>query len=630
MADRYRVGAGGNWNDTNYWSATDGGSTGASVPTSSDNVFVNANASGTITVNVTANTLDLDFTGFAGSLNGTSSINVYGNLDLASGMTLNASSTWTMKATSGTKTIRCNDKTVTNFYMDGVGGTFQLLDKLSVFVEFRLSNGTFDPNSQTVEFVSTNTSKSIWGSPTFYNLTALGGTSKTHELVLDGNITVTNTLTITGNSSVNRLWVRSTTTGIARTITCNGTNAITNADFQDITGTGSASWDLSAITGGSGNCGGNSGITFSTPVTTTCSEGTTWSTATWSSRVPLPQDTANFSGSSRTITQDMPRIGSVDFTGSSGLTWTTSTTASVYGSINLTNLDTLTASTNTYTLRGRGSYTITSAGKAWDKSFVIDAPSGTYTLQDALIMSVSGSLRSLNLTKGTLDLNDQNLTCSSFASSQSNTRGLSLGSGTIELLDSGTVWNMATTTNLTFNGETATIKLTNNSTSSKTFSGGGKTYSTLWNATQGTGQLTIAGSNTFNDLKIDAGRTVNFTAGTTQTITDMSGDGTDGNLVTIQSTSAGSAFTLSKASGTLTVDYYSIKDSTATGGATFNATNSTNVSGNTGWNFVSPGTDVTITCDIGTATGEGVTCTVVITVPIETRPINTIRLGLRL
>ena len=31
----------------------------------------------------------------------------------------------------------------------------------------------------------------------------------------------------------------------------------------------------------------------------------------------------------------------------------------------------------------------------------------------------------------------------------------------------------------------------------------------------------------------------------------------------------------------------SIKDSTATGGATFNASNSTNVSGNTGWNFLS-------------------------------------------
>ena len=49
--------------------------------------------------------------------------------------------------------------------------------------------------------------------------------------------------------------------------------------------------------------------------------------------------------------------------------------------------------------------------------------------------------------------------------------------------------------------------------------------------------------------------------------------------------------TLSKASGTVNVDYLSISYSVATGGATWNpGTNSINVSANTGWTFTaSPG-----------------------------------------
>jgi hypothetical protein len=78
----------------------------------------------------------------------------------------------------------------------------------------------------------------------------------------------------------------------------------------------------------------------------------------------------------------MPRIGSVDFTGSSNKTWTTSTACSVFGSINLTNLTTLTASTQTYTFEDRGSNTLTSAGKVWAKTFGINTIAGTLTITD--------------------------------------------------------------------------------------------------------------------------------------------------------------------------------------------------------------------------------------------------------
>lgn len=91
---------------------------------------------------------------------------------------------------------------------------------------------------------------------------------------------------------------------------------------------------------------------FTTAATCNWSAGSTWSTATWSNHsIPLPQDTATFTTAGTvTITQDMPRIGSVDFSTVSGAkTWTTSTAASVFGSIDLTNLHTLTASTQIYT-----------------------------------------------------------------------------------------------------------------------------------------------------------------------------------------------------------------------------------------------------------------------------------------
>jgi hypothetical protein len=123
----------------------------------------------------------------------------------------------------------------------------------------------------------------------------------------------------------------------------------------------------------------------------------------------------------------------------------------------------------------------------------------------------------------------------------------------------------------------------------KTFDGGGSTFNcTLSN--DGAGRLTIAGSNTITTIANSVQPTsFSFTSGTTQTITNWTVSGTAGNLVTIISSTAGTAATLSKASGTVSSDYLSLKDSTATGGATWYAgANSTNVSGNSGWIFTGP------------------------------------------
>jgi hypothetical protein len=141
----------------------------------------------------------------------------------------------------------------------------------------------------------------------------------------------------------------------------------------------------------------------------------------------------------------------------------------------------------------------------------------------------------------------------------------------------------------------------------KTFVGGGSTFNcTVSNG--GSGLLTISGNNTIDTVTTASGSvaitgsntittisntaqpvTFTFTISTTQTITNWNVNGTAGNLVTIVSSVAGTAASLSKSSGTVSADYLSIKDSTATGGAAWYAgANSVNVSGNSGWIFTAP------------------------------------------
>jgi hypothetical protein len=124
------------------------------------------------------------------------------------------------------------------------------------------------------------------------------------------------------------------------------------------------------------------------------------------------------------------------------------------------------------------------------------------------------------------------------------------------------------------------------SATAKSFVGNGNSYATLNQG--GAGTLTVTGSSTFQNITNSVQpATVLFTAGTTNTFTnDFDLNGTSGNLITINSVTAASTFTLSKASGTIDVSFCSIKDSIATGGAAWYAgSTSTNGGNNTGWLF---------------------------------------------
>lgn len=207
----------------------------------------------------------------------------------------------------------------------------------------------------------------------------------------------------------------------------------------------------------------------------------------------------------------------------------------------------------------------------------------TVTLATALYVSSV-----LTLTEGTFNAANFNVTTERFSSSNSNTRTLNMGSGLWIVNGSGAapaVWNTLISTNLTLNPSTSTISLSNSS--AKTFVGGGLTYYNL--RLSGVGALTISGSNTFNDITNTVQpSTVTFTAGSTQTVSNFSLAGTAGNLITINSDTPGSRFTLSKSSGTVNAQYLAIQDSNATGGAIWNSlltSGNVNNGNNAGWIF---------------------------------------------
>lgn len=225
---------------------------------------------------------------------------------------------------------------------------------------------------------------------------------------------------------------------------------------------------------------------------------------------------------------------------------------------------------------------ITTAGKSLN-AMTIFATGGSLILQDAL--TVAGRIF---LSIGTFNTNGQTVSCSYFTSTNSSVRTLTLGATTFTCTGSTSniAWDFTTATNLTFNANTSTIVC---SGAGITFAGGGKTYNNV--SLTGTGVATITGANTFATLTRSNAAAVTLTlpASTITTVTSLVVNGTAGNLVSIISSSAGTAATLSKSSGVVSVSYGSIKDSTATGGAIFRAINSTNVSGNTGWIFFSHG-----------------------------------------
>ena len=180
---------------------------------------------------------------------------------------------------------------------------------------------------------------------------------------------------------------------------------------------------------------------------------------------------------------------------------------------------------------------------------------------------------------GIIDSNNHNITTDRFVQSSGT---LNMGSGIWKLNGTGTVWSAAGTVN----SNTSTVKISNNSTTQKTFAGGSKIYNNLLIEGSVNCTYNFTGSNTFNDFT--STKTVSysllFTAGTTTTVTTFGVNGSAGNLVTLSSITAANHTLTKSGGGTITCDYMFISRSTATPALTWYATNSIDGGNNSGWN----------------------------------------------
>ena len=228
-----------------------------------------------------------------------------------------------------------------------------------------------------------------------------------------------------------------------------------------------------------------------------------------------------------------------------------------------------------------GTQVITSNGVGINTPVTVNCPGATVQLADAFNMAQVSY--SWTLTDGSFNANNFNVTAGLVRAGAAFDT-LTLGSGTWSITGSGpTAFSINAAVTVVCG--TSTVLMT--SATAKTFVGAGKTYYNLSNG--GAGALTITGANTYNDLQNTVTpATFTLPASTTTTVSALSLQGTSGNLVTLNSSTPATRATLSKASGTVDVSYLSIKDSAATGGATFLAVpdnGNIDAGNNTGWKF---------------------------------------------
>jgi hypothetical protein len=325
--NKYWVGGTGNWSQTSHWSATSNGTGGSSIPTASDIVYFDMNSSTgsyTVTQDVTNTESSTIYwskppTG-APTFAGSSTLKVYGSWYGVSGMAytyvgsltfmdtgLNINLDFVGSTLAGgvTASGTGNISLLNNFVLSG--GTFNL-GSCAVFKTngYNFSANNFNPSSVgllnitnsvitiggtgTINPTSidatgsliklTGSGKTFTSSRTLNNLlftggssTIFSGTASINNLTISlpastdyfqfiNTVTIRDTLNLTGVSSNNRQFISSATAGTP--VTLNVNNIVgQSTDFMDINF--NESKDLSAFTGGSGDCGGNGNITFSTP-----------------------------------------------------------------------------------------------------------------------------------------------------------------------------------------------------------------------------------------------------------------------------------------------------------------------------------------------------------------------------
>jgi hypothetical protein len=273
MASRFWVGGTGTWDSssTTHWSATSGGSSGASVPTSTDDVTFDASSGGgTVTLNFGGPITVLSIT--MGAFTGTwdNSVNNNNITVTNTGNAFNGSGT-------GTRTIKLGTATYT--LSGNTNATWQFLTATNLTytgntgctIAFTgTGNGTRKIDSSTAGLSHGNVTVATSSSGKFQvnggnvanitlnSLSFTGGGACRVEFPASAAVTITNSVAWAG-SSTGQLFLGTFSQSSSCTVNLAGGSTVSWAGVQDLTFTGSPtitnSFDL----------GGNSGATISKP-----------------------------------------------------------------------------------------------------------------------------------------------------------------------------------------------------------------------------------------------------------------------------------------------------------------------------------------------------------------------------
>jgi hypothetical protein len=464
------------------------------------------------------------------------SLSVAGTVTLTAGTinTNNLSHSWTAFVSSGavakTITLGTSAMTIQGWTSTGVltiTANTAVITGTATSVTYNMSTISF--NGASIVFASTVTTASCLNAVTCAALTYNAGAVKTSAFqVSGGSLVVTGALTLNGQSVINRIQVIGAPVGGLETITA-GSLVTSNTDWQDIKGAGAANWDLHAITGNSGDCGGNSGITFTASVAQTWA-GTAsgaWSTNAWTTRVPLPQDDVSLGVAfvaGRTITLDMPRAGrSLSYVGMTGAPVMSFSGFTIYGS--LTMIPGQAVGNAAVTMAGRGAYTLTNAGNTIN-ALVLNAPGGSLTLQDDLTIGTVAVGARLTVSAGTFNSNNFNITASNTGACYVFTAGafVNMGTSTWTAVGGGT--------NPVANGvasgfATATLVIAGASAVLRTITTNNSTFGAIsYNVPNSPGALALGGTSvTIGTLTIGPGCALTLQASSTVTVTNWNVQG---------------------------------------------------------------------------------------------------------
>jgi hypothetical protein len=528
----WNLAAGGNWNADGWALSSGGGVATTNYPLPQDTAIIEntgLNTSATITINGAWN---------IGTLDTSTRTNAMTLAATSVGATFYGNFTYGSGVTpSGTGTYTFSNRTIKTINSGGKTFTQPVtIDAPGGGIQLLTNNLT---NSQSATLTRGTLDLN---NLTLTTLTFISNNANTRTVAFGtGNITCTFTGTV---------WTTATTTGLTTT----GTQVV------NITSSGST-----AITVSPGALSEANSISF------------------------------NFTGGTYALTflgTSSHTARNVNFTGYAGTLQAIGSSVIIYGDLTLSTGMSLTASSNAITFAATsGTKTITSNGKTMDFPVTFNGVGGTFQLQDAMTL---GSTRTATLTNGTLDLSGKTFTVGTRFTTGTGTKNLTFNGGTLVCPDPNTTsFNNAVPTGFTTTAGTGTGIISMTAATAKTFVGGGSTYNCTLNQ-GGAGTLTITGANTFNDIANTnaTASQITFPASTTTTVNAFTLSGSSGNLVSIRSSTPGTRFTLSDASGTVSVSFLDIQDSNATGGATweaFTANGNVDSGNNLGWSFTAGG-----------------------------------------